>query len=205
MEKKKNLHVLTECAMLVALGCVLSIFPKFKFLPYGGSITFCSMLPIVLISYRRGIKWGLLSGLVFSFVQMLTGFSAAGISLGTIVMVVLFDYVVAFTVLGVGGLFRGKLKSTGGALALGSLVALTLRLLSHIVSGYFVWGEYAEWFFGEMGPTGAAILEKVSGNALALLYSVVYNASYMLPEMIITALMSLVVAKFANRGLESAQ
>ncbi|MEA4911887.1 MAG: energy-coupled thiamine transporter ThiT [Oscillospiraceae bacterium] len=202
MQKNKNLRILTECAMLVALACVLSIFPKFKFLPYGGSITFCSMLPIILISYRRGLKWGLLSGLVFALFQMLTGFSAAGISLYSIVMVVLFDYLVAFTVLGLGGIFKGKLKSARAELALGSFVALLLRFVSHVISGYFVWGEYADWFFGEMGDRGAAVLANVSGGALALLYSVVYNASYMVPEMIITVIVSALIAKFADYKLD---
>ncbi len=198
--------VLVECAMLVALSCVLSLFPKFKFLAYGGSITVCSMLPIVLVSYRRGIKWGLLSGLVFALFQMLTGFSSAGISIFAVVMVVLFDYLLPFTLIGLGGMFRGRIankaNAAGRELALGSLVVLLIRYLCHVVSGFFVWGEYAEWFFSEMGAFGEGILSSVSGNALALLYSVVYNASYMLPEILLTVIVSLLVGKYALFGLD---
>ena len=199
MEQKKkiNLKVLTECAMLVALSCVLSIFPKFKFLAYGGSITFCSMLPIILISYRRGIKWGLLSGLVLAIFQMLTGFSAAGINLFSVFMIVIFDYLAAFTVLGFGGMFKGKFNNVGKELALGSLAVLLLRLLSYIISGFFVWGEYAEWFFEQMGELGQTIIANVHGNLFPLLYSVVYNASYMIPEIIITVVVSLLFSKYA--------
>ncbi len=192
-KKKVNTRVLVECAMLVALSCVLSLFPKFKFLPYGGSITFCSMLPIVLISYRRGVKWGLLSGLVFALFQMMTGFTSAG----SIIVVVLFDYLVAFTVLGLGGLFRGKCKKPASELVLGSIVAIALRYLSHIISGYWVWADYAEWFFGEAGSFGQSVLSSMSGNGLALFYSVVYNGTYLIPELIITAIVSALISKYA--------
>ncbi|MDO4566179.1 MAG: energy-coupled thiamine transporter ThiT [Oscillospiraceae bacterium] len=204
-ESKRNetLRIIVECAMLVALSCVLSIFPKFKFLPYGGSITVCSMLPVILISYRRGLKWGLLSGLVFALFQMMTGFSSAGFSAFAIAMVVLFDYLIAFTLVGLGGLFRGKLAKSSSELALGSLLALGLRYLSHVVSGYFVWGEYAEWFFSEAGEFGAGVLEGFSGNALALIYSLIYNASYMLPEMLITALVAALISKYALYNLKT--
>ena len=70
--------VLVEGALLIAISAVLSIWPKFKFLPYGGSITVCSMLPIILFSYRRGIKWGLLAGLAFALIQTITGFTSSG-------------------------------------------------------------------------------------------------------------------------------
>lgn len=200
--KSSNTRILVECAMLVAVASVLCIFPKFSFLPYGGSITVCSMLPIILISYRRGLKWGLLSGVVFSLVQMLTGLKTAGFSLFAIVMVVLFDYILAFTLLGLGGMFRGKFNSVAKELALGSFVVLMIRFACHVISGYFVWGEYAEWFFSQAGDWGANVLARVSGNALALLYSVVYNATYMVPEIIITVIVAVLISKFALFGIE---
>lgn len=201
-KKQSTTRILVECALLVAVASVLCIFPKFKFLPFGGSITICSMLPIVLISYRRGFKWGLLAGLAFAGIQMLTGFEAAGFSVFSILMIVLFDYVVAFTVLGLGGVFRNKLKKPGAELALGSVVVLLLRYLCHVISGYFVWGEYAGWFFGEAGTFGQSVLEHISGNTLAFVYSLVYNATYMLPEMIITGIVALLIGRFALYGIE---
>ena len=83
MNNRTNINKLTRCALLVAIAAVLSVFPKFEFLPYGGSITICSMLPIVLISYIYGLKWGFLSAFVFSLIQIFTGFSAAGAAYGS--------------------------------------------------------------------------------------------------------------------------
>ena len=194
-------RVLVESAMLVAVAVALS-YLKISFLPYGGSITLCA-LPIVLVSYRRGIKWGLLAGLALSLVQMLN-FRSAGFSALSVAVVVLFDYLLPFTALGLGGIFRGNFNAPGAVLALGSVCALALRFLCHFISGYAVWGEYAEWFFSEMGEAGAGILANISGGALAALYSLLYNASYLVPEMIITALAALLLGKYALYGIEDA-
>ena len=53
---------LTESAVMIALATILSLF-KLVDLPYGGSITLASMLPVLLIAYRYGTAWGLLTGL----------------------------------------------------------------------------------------------------------------------------------------------
>ena len=67
---KKNALVMCECAIMIALAAVLS-FVKILELPYGGSVTAFSIVPIVIISYRHGVKWGLLSGFVFSIIQLI--------------------------------------------------------------------------------------------------------------------------------------
>ena len=56
--KQTKTRTLVECAILIAIATVLSLF-KLLDLPYGGSITLASMLPIVLLSYRHGLVWGL--------------------------------------------------------------------------------------------------------------------------------------------------
>ena len=66
---------LVECGLLFAMSVILS-FIHLPSLPYGGSVTLCSMLPIILISYRYGVPWGLFSGFVFSILQMAMGASA---------------------------------------------------------------------------------------------------------------------------------
>ena len=63
---------LVVSAMLIAVAAVLSIFQPFQ-LPFGGGITIASMMPIVLIAYCYGTRWGLLSALIFSLVQLLLG------------------------------------------------------------------------------------------------------------------------------------
>lgn len=66
---KKNALVMCECAIMIAVAAVLS-FVKILELPYGGSVTAFSIVPIVIISYRHGVKWGLLSGFVFSLFKL---------------------------------------------------------------------------------------------------------------------------------------
>ena len=68
-------RTLVECALMIAIGTVLSNI-KFFTLPNGGSITLLSMLPFVLVSFRHGVKWGLFTGLVNACLQMLLGFWA---------------------------------------------------------------------------------------------------------------------------------
>jgi thiamine transporter len=185
-------HILVESAILVAVASVLSIFPKLEFLPYGGSITICSMLPIILISYRRGPKWGFLSAFVFAIIQLLTGLhSIAGLSLITTVLAIILDYIIAFTVLGFGGVFRNKFKKRGPELVLGTVLATILRFLVHIISGIVVWGEYADNLFA------GGILESLTGGKLIFVYSLLYNATYMVPEIIITTIVALLISKFA--------
>lgn len=205
MNNRTNINKLTRCALLIAIAAVLSVFPKFEFLPYGGSITICSMLPIVLISYIFGLKWGFLSGFAFSLIQIFTGFSAAGaVSPLVTIGIVVFDYLVAFTILGIGGIYKGKLGSTAKELVLGSVTALSLRFLSHVVSGYLFFKDYAEWFFGEAGDFGAMILESISGNSLYLLYSFIYNATYMIPEIIFTAIAAALIAGILPKIIKEA-
>ena len=184
----RNTHTLVECAMLLAISAVLAFFPTFELMPNGGSVTICSMLPIILISYRHGLKWGFLSSFAFSLIQLIEEFMSNGADIFSLIVALLFDYIVAFTVLGIGGIFRGKLKSTRAELVSGTVLALLLRYASHCVSGYVVWGEYAEWFFSEAGAWGQNILTTFAGKGLMLVYSLIYNATYMLPELVITVI-----------------
>ena len=69
-------RILVECALMIAIGTVLSNI-KFFTLPNGGSVTLLSMLPFVLVSFRHGVKWGLFTGFVNGCLQMLLGFLCA--------------------------------------------------------------------------------------------------------------------------------
>ena len=201
MKKESRTRILVEAALMVAISSVLCVYPKFKFLTNGGSVTLCSMLPIILLSYRRGLKWGFAGAFVFSLVQILTGFSASGLTPLAVAIEFLFDYLIAFTVLGIGGIFRDRLGSVKKELVCGSLLALGLRFLSHFISGYIVWGEYAEWFFESLGDAGQKVLSAVTGKPLMLLYSAVYNGSYMIPEMILTCIVAVIIAPMALYGM----
>ena len=201
---------LTESAMLIALAVVLEVAGRTVIppMPFGGQLTLCAMLPIVLASYRYGVKWGLTTGFAYSLVQMALGagtvtaafqpgYFGDGTMIGNAILMCLFDYLLAYTLLGLGGCFRGKIKNSGLSLMCGSLVALGCRYLAHIFSGYILFAGWAEWFFTQDGfpAWGAALVESLSPNMLGWVYSIVYNGMYMVPEMILTAVAAAFVAR----------
>ena len=201
---------ITESAMLIALAVVLELVGRMVIppMPFGGQLTLCSMLPIVLISYRHGVRWGLTAGLGYSLVQMALGadtvtaafqpgYFGDGTLIGNAIIMCLFDYVLAYTLLGLGGCFRNRIRHSGAALMAGSLVALGCRYLAHIVSGYVLFAGWAEWFFTQEGfpGWGAQLVASLSPKLLGLTYSIVYNGMYMLPEMLLTAVAALLVAR----------
>lgn len=195
---------LVTTAMLLALATVLSIFKPFE-LPYGGGITIASMMPVILIAFCFGTKKGLLAAFVYSIIQML--FSHGTISAAFLpgedqmvfykaILMCILDYTLAFTVLGLGGIFKGKIKNDTAAIFTGTVLVTFLRYVCHFLSGVILWGSYAEWFFSQEGFTfGAMILSKFSGMALSIVYSLVYNGLYMIPEIIITAIVTPIVFK----------
>ena len=136
---------LTESAVMLAFAFVLCLFPLAS-LPYGGTITACSMLPVVIIAYRYGWKWGLLTGFVFSLLQIVEGgigtLSAFTKTPGSFLLVFFLDYVIAFTVLGLAGVFRGRIKSQRAELVAGTVLVsaalcLPFSLRHHGLAGHF--------------------------------------------------------------------
>ena len=205
----KNVRRLTESAMLLSMAVVLELVGKALIppMPFGGQLTIVCMLPVVLISYRHGVRWGLLCGGVYSLLQMALGagtvtaafqpgyFGDETMLFNALIMCLL-DYVLAYTVLGLGGVFRNRLKP-GKALCFGSLVALGCRYLCHILSGFILFSGWAEWFFTQDGfpAWGQSLVDSLSPTALGLVYSVVYNGLYMIPEMILTAIAAVLISR----------
>jgi len=167
--KRNNLLALLEGAVMIALATILSLITVIK-MPFGGGITAASMVPIILVSYRRKVKWGVLIAFVYSALQLLLGMENLqyATSFAAACAIIFLDYVIAFAVLGLGGIFRDKLHSQSLEVVCGSALACALRYVCHVIAGCTVWA-------GVSIPT-----------ADGLLYSVVYNAAYMIPETIIT-------------------
>lgn len=184
-------------AMLIALGTVLSLI-QVVHLPFGGSITLASMVPIALIGVLYGTKTGLLAGLIYGIIQMMLDPGVIGAAflpgenqmiLWQAILMCVLDYLLAFMVLGLSGVLIRNGRATVGKVVLGTLLATGLRYLVHIASGFILWGSYAEWFFSQEGfPMGEKILSAFSGQGLAMLYSVVYNGFYMIPEIILAVI-----------------
>ena len=201
---------LTESAMLIAIAVVLELAGKMLIppMPFGGQLTLCAMLPMVLISYRHGVRWGLKAGFAYALVQMALGagtvtaafqpgYFGDGTMVGRALTMCGLDYILAYSLLGLGGCFRGRIRRRGIALMGGSLVALGARYLAHIFSGYILFSGWAEWFFTQEGfpGWGATLVETLSADLLGWIYSIVYNGMYMIPEMILTAAAALLVAR----------
>ena len=127
---KTNTRRMVETALMLAIGTVLSVLSFQGVWALGGSITFCSMLPLVVLSWRWGWKWGLLSAFVFSVLQLMLGYANVqyATSIGMAVLIVLFDYILAFSVIGLSGLFRGKFQSERTGIVVSIVVTFLLRL-----------------------------------------------------------------------------
>ena len=181
MQKKSNVLRLTESAIMIALSVVLSEIQIIN-MPFGGSVTAFSMLPVIIIAYRYGTRWGIFTGGVYGLFQMLLGMNNLryGTSFWSLLCIILFDYIVAFGVLGLGGVFRKSIPNQGLALASGSLLVSVLRYICHFISGWAVWGIWA--------PEGMP----------AWKYSLSYNATYMVPEAIVTVAGALLISLFLD-------
>lgn len=163
-----RIRALTECAILTAFASILSLVKLYE-LPYGGSVTAASMLPMLIIAYRHGVGYGLGSGLVYAVIQQLLGLN--NLSYATtwqaVVAIIFLDYLLAFVIVGLGGVFRRKNVSQTSAIIGGALFVCLIRYTCHVIAGATVWA-------GISIPTKAA-----------LVYSFSYNATYMLPEAIV--------------------
>ena len=172
--KRTRVFALCECAMMLALAVVLS-YVKIFTLPFDGSITLFSMLPICLISIKYGIGWGLGTAFCYAWFQILQGgVFAWGLTPTMLIASLFLDYILAFTVLGLAGLFRKK-----GLLGMvmGVVMVCALRFLVHFVAGVVLWANLEQFVaFGK---------EWVNRPAL---YSICYNGIYMLPETVMTSI-----------------
>jgi thiamine transporter len=216
-------RVLAEIIVFVALSGVLYSIRPFS-LPYGGSVTLGSMVPVMWLSLRRGAKIGIFAGAVFGLIALPIDVLLLPYSPIANPAQVVLDYPLAFSMLGLVGLFKTRgeqpkdLAEVGGyallcalcfvgaivqnilwlfpavlffALAIAELiekrawrsvmVGVTVagvgKFLSHFVSGVVFWSSYAP---ANLGP---------------VVYSAVYNASFLIPEFIISAFLMYLLLK----------
>lgn len=166
--RTQSTTVITEAALMVALAVLLS-FIKFSG-PWvaGGSVSL-EMLPIIIFSLRRGIKWGVLAGVVYGFIN----FMISPIFLNPAQLIL--DYPLPFGLLGLAGIFVIKAEMTKGKkislAAAATVIAVFGRFCSHYLSGITFYASYA--------PKGQPVA----------VYSLVYNLGYLLPSFIITLIL----------------
>ena len=185
--KNSRTKMIVEGAMLLALAIVLSLITPFqKLLPFGGSITLVSMLPICIFSIKYGVGKGLGVSLLFAVFQFAQGtikdgLFGWGLTPGMLIVCILLDYFLAYTVIGLAGFARKK--GLGGWIT-GTVIALTLRFLCHFFSGVYV--------FASTGKIWEK-LNFVTENKY--IYSLMYNGAYMLPEIILTVIATVILFK----------
>ena len=178
---KLETRKLVESAILIALATVLSFF-KID-LPMGGGMTICSMLPLVVLSFRWGWRWGAVSALMYSVLQLLlgldnVGYAAAG-GVGMAIACGLLDYVIAYLVIGFAAIFDGPEKDHRKAMVIGIVVTFFLRFLCHFVTGVWIWNVLWPNEFG----------------MAAIPYSAAYNGWYMAAELVLTLVVAMLIYK----------
>lgn len=172
---QKTLIRLCVSALLIALSTALSELVPHIEMPLGGSLTPLSMLPIAFVAVAFGTKWGLGTSFVYSLIQLGFGISEGCLSWGltglALAGMLIFDYILPYTLIGLAGIFRNK-----GTVGIASGVALSvfLRFVCHFISGVTVCASWSQWdnFY---------------------LWSLCYNGAYMLPEIILTTIAALLV------------
>ena len=180
-ERTAKTRILTESAILVALS--IAIFTVSDLLPwpfvYGGSFSLFGQVPIIIVSYRHGIKNGLAASMTLAIFEMIIGYRnfthVAGIVAYFIVAFA--DYIVAFGCLGLGGMFKGKFGKQSVELVLGGITVCIIRFICHFISGVTIWTGYC--------PEDMAIAA----------YSFIYNGSYMAIELALTVIGLIAVGK----------
>lgn len=166
--RSKKLLTMVECAIMIALAFVLSWVKLWK-MPMGGSVTLASMLPIMFIGIKYGTKIGLGSAFLYSLTQLFQAFMEGDVFIycqGALMVVIciLFDYVVPFSVLGLSGIFSKK----NPVFAYVGMIAVTfVRFLCHFVTGVAIWGQWAPEGMGKV------------------IYSLGYNGTFLLPDLAI--------------------
>ena len=178
---RTRVRMLCEGALLVAAAQILC-YVKFLELPNGGSLT-PAMFPVLLFAVRWGWKDGLLGGLVLGILQFMFD---GGFALGW--QSILGDYLLAFTALGLAGVFRGR---RWGIFA-GTVLGCAGRFLVHYVVGATIWAEYMPEEFLSMTMTSP------------WLYSLLYNGVYMLPNMVLALVIGALLYRPMGRYLTGA-
>lgn len=173
--KKMSTKQLVFCGIAMALALVTS-YMKILEMPWGGSVTLCSMLFIVLIANWYGVKAGISVGLAYSILQFIQEPFVLSF------LQVCCDYFLAFAALGIAGLFA---KSSQG-LVKGYIAAVLARGAFHALGGYLYWMSYMPENFPQ---------------SLKSIYPIVYNYSYLLAEGVITVIILSIpaVAKALNQ------
>ena len=168
---------LASGALSIALSFILSCIRLYR-MPTGGSVTLGSMLPLMLFAIAYGTTPGLLAGLAYGLMQYLQG----GWWLN--VWQFIFDYILAFALLGLAGIAHNKDEKM---MYLSIPFAALCRAVCAILAG-LMWAQ-------DSIANGDALVIGSTTYSSSLLYSMVYNGVYIIPDMLICLLLAFIVGK----------
>lgn len=168
--KKQHTRMLVEAGMMIALAIILGEYVKLFEMPMGGSVTLGGMVPLFIFTFRWGWKKGILAGAIYGILDLILGgfYSMHPVS-------ILLDYPLAFAMIGLAGFFK---KSAAGYIG-GIFTGITGRFICHVISGVVFYASYAK-------------------GQSPWIYSILYNGTFLLPELAITLVMTLVILRFAK-------
>ena len=175
---------------MVALSFVLSFMTYSGSWLQGGSISL-EIIPLIIMGLRNGPKWGVATGFVAGALQLIMGFSNVMYcpTLLTQIGCILFDYLIAFSVLGLAKPMTKLFGTKPAGVVCSVVVAGLLRFVCHYISGVWLWSEYA--------PEGQPVW----------LYSLTYNGTYMVVNIVMAAVVIYLLYKSAAKQVigENAQ
>jgi thiamine transporter len=173
MNAFRDVRVLTEAALAIALAFVLGLIKVFQ-MPMGGSISL-EMIPLILLALRQGPLVGMVAGAAYGLLDLaIEPFIVHPVQ-------VLFDYPLAFGALGLAGLFQPTVRGA----VVGTVVAVLARFICHFISGVVFFASYA--------PEGWNVY----------IYSAAYNAAYLIPSLIVAVVVVLVLLRALERAQPS--
>jgi len=180
-KSKFETKVLAEIVVFAALSAVLYVFRPFS-MPYGGSVTLGSMVPVLWLSMRRGVYAGLIAGAIFGILAIPIDIALLPYSPIATPLQAVLEYPIGFAVLGLAGIFH---KKTVAFTIAGVVISVFIKFLVHYFVGVFIW--YYVYEFPAFGQ---------------YLYPAVYNGLFLVPEFIISAIIITILVK--KRTLEYA-
>ncbi len=181
-DNMKKTEVLVEISIFAALGWILDfiqgLYSDFiPFLANGGSIGI-AMIAVIIISLRRGTKAGLATGLILGILDAIDGNMWISPLVNTwygALLQICFDYIFAWMVVGLAGLFRNKVLNNRGKkrvlyIVLACLIGAFGKYMFHFLSGVFFW----------------EVPENI--KMVKFIYSMLYNLLYIGPSFILCSL-----------------
>jgi len=175
--QKNNIKKIALCGVMIALGTVLSFLKPYE-PPLGGGVTVLSMVPVAFLSCMLGLKWGFGAAFVYSLIQLFISMGEVmswGLTAGAVIATFLLDYIIAYTVLGISGVFS---KKGMWGIVIGVAIATFIRFLCHFATGVYI---FDIWMPDDWNNVW--------------LYSLCYNGGYMLPEIVLTCVGTALLVK----------